>query len=320
MLRIENGNLVFESLNGSEVSKALADVQQIAVDSEPAFTAAEAAFRADNHVQATQSYLAALQSSGRAWVRDRSAMRIEQDAGLTHRFDAAVGAYVYLVRHDPAVAVLPGVGDASKEMIAAAAEQLTQAINPPAAKDGTPAPPLPAVQQAALLRLAISVFQAQGSTDKANNALQQIVALHVATPAEAARWALVRGEAALQARDFAGAAAAVQQNRGVFIDPAQQVDALYVLARAADGLLTDRHDATALKDVAIDYMRVVPFGNDLPGAPHVAAALLRVGQIEEELSESAAARDVYRQVVQGFPRDPAAAAAKASLDRLSKPA
>jgi TolA-binding protein len=68
--------------------------------------------------------------------------------------------------------------------------------------------------------------------------------------------------------------------------------------------------------VAIDYMRVVTFGRDLPGQPHVADALLRVGQLEESLKSPLLAADVYRQLIKEFPAVPAAASARSNLQRL----
>jgi TolA-binding protein len=63
-------------------------------------------------------------------------------------------------------------------------------------------------------------------------------------------------------------------------------------------------------------MRVVAHFKDQPDRPHVAQAMVRTGQICEQVGDVAGARAIYNQLVQQYPDDPNAPAARAALDRL----
>lgn len=310
ILRVEGSNLVFAGPSGDPVARPMSMIQQIAVDDEPAFSAAEQAYRENNAAAAESGYASALQTSTKDWVQMRSAVRLTTLASQTHAFDAAVSAFIFLLQKDPSLAVRPSMADADASSLASSSTQLKTALA---------TPNLSPAATAGLLRLSIDVDRARGEKSAAEAALERLVGLGVATPAETAAAALARARAALTSGDFAKAADEIEQHRSIFTDPATSVAALDIVARAHDGLAKGSTDPAVLEDVAIDYMRVVALGHDLPNQPAVPEALLRVGQIEESLKQPQLAANVYRQVSKEFPSAPAAAAAKQNLQRLGAP-
>jgi len=109
----------------------------------------------------------------------------------------------------------------------------------------------------------------------------------------------------------------VQHIRGKasFVDPAQQADALFILAEAKYALALNKKDAGDLKDAALAYMRVVANFKDAPNHPHVPESLLRTANIEEQLNDAPAAQLLYQQIAQQYPDDPIAAVAKQKIQK-----
>jgi TolA-binding protein len=307
ILRIDGANLVFAGPAGDPVSKPLALVQQIEVDDDPGFSAAEDAYQSGNLPSAVAGYSTALHSSSSDWIQMRSAMRLTALAGKAHAFDSAVSAYIFLLQKNPPLAIRPALGEADSAALTSAATQLNTALAIPTLSDDA---------QAALLRLSIEVNLARNDSTAENAALGRLTHLGVATPAEAAAATLAAAQTSLAAGNFAKASADIQQHQAIFTEPPLQLEALNLLARAHDGLGSKSTDPATLQDIAIDYMRVVTLGRDLPNQPHVADALLRVGQLEESLKSPAAA-DVYRQLLKEFPTSAAASSARSSLEHLS---
>jgi TolA-binding protein len=128
-----------------------------------------------------------------------------------------------------------------------------------------------------------------------------------------ARRKLTAAMRALEAKDFAKAISEIESGKASFVDPNQQAEALYTLAEAKYALAQAKKEPGELKDVALAYMRVVAHFRDLPTKPHVADALLKTAMIEEQLNDPAAANQLYQQIVQQYPSDPAAAVAKQKL-------
>ncbi len=123
---------------------------------------------------------------------------------------------------------------------------------------------------------------------------------------------------AFDSKQYAQAISTIEQNKAAFTDPAQQVDALWLLAESKDALAANKTDPETLKDTALAYMRVVTFGSQLGDKPHVPDALLRVGKIEEKLNDPQIAGQMYQLVIKNFGASPAATGARAAAATLAK--
>ena len=306
---IANGELAYTTATGSSRTAALTDVQKITADGQPAFNGAEDAYAAHDPATAMGGYQSALDGSAPDWLRARSAQRLAEIARGQHRYDAQVSAYAALVGIDPALATAarPAAPLPNNPRLDAAQTALSRALATTATAKRSP-----------LLAVQLDIARAKGDRAGVTSTLQQLVAAGGATPADQAMLKLAAADVALDAKQYAQAEADVQQNRGLFTDPAQQVEALWVLAQARDGQATGTPDAT--KDAAIAYMRVVTFGSQLPDRPHVPESLLRAAQLEEKLADPKGAATLYQQLAtdRAYAGTTAATEARAAFDRLKK--
>jgi tetratricopeptide (TPR) repeat protein len=314
ILRVDGDSLVYNSTGGTQITKPLAQVAQLEADDEPAFNAAEQAYRDGKFADAVDQYQKAVQTSSKEWVRDRSSVRLVEVAAKTSRFDAAVTAYLSLLAKDSPLAakarpVVP-TSDPNAKVLDTAVDSLNKALAAPGLKDN---------QRAPLLSFLLEIYRVKNDTADVNQTLQQLAKLGAASPAQMALLKLASARVALDAHDYSKAQSEIQQNRSLFTDPASQADALFTLAQARDGLDGSKDDdANAQKDLAIAYMRVVTFGKDVAGQPHVAESLLRVAQIEEKLKEPQMALQLYQQITKDYADQPATAAdARAGIERLN---
>ena len=311
IVRIEGGQITYATAGGAQIIKPLAQVQQLSADDEPAFNKAEESYRDGKWADAVDGYQKAVQTTARDWVKDRAAVRLVDVAGKANRFDAAVTAFVALAQKDPATATKsrPLVTDAAARYFDPAITEVNKALDSTKLSDP---------QRGVLLSFLLEIYRAKKDTNGVNQTLQQLVKINAATPADMAVLKLASAQAALDANDYAKATSEIQQNRALFTEPAAQVDALYTLARAKDGIDGDKDDPNALKDIAIAYVRMVTFARELPGQPHVAQALLRVAQIEEKLKEPQVALQLYQQITKDYADQPVAGDARAGIERLGK--
>jgi hypothetical protein len=173
-------------------------------------------------------------------------------------------------------------------------------------------------QRSSLLSLLLEIYRAKKDTANVNQTLAQLAKLGAASPADLAVLKLASARVALDAKDYNKAITEIDQNRAMFKDPPSQVDALFTLAQARDGLDGGKDDPNVQKDLALAYMRVVTFGRDVPGQPHVADALLRVAQIEEKLNEPQVALALYQQISKDYADQPAAGDARTAIERLAQ--
>jgi TolA-binding protein len=311
ILRVEGDSLVYVAASGSQTSKPLSQVAQLAADDEPAFNTAEQAYRDGKWPEAVDAYQKTVQTTAKDCVRDRSSIRLVEVAAKTNRFDAAVTAYIALVQKDPTLAAKakPPLPDPNSKYLDGAVADVNKALESSRLSDA---------QRSNLLSFELEIYRAKKDTNNVNQTLQQLVKLGAASPADLAMLKLASAHAALDAKDYAKATSEIQQNRKLFTDPANQLDALLTLAQAKDGQDGEKDDANTLKDIALAYMRVVTFGKDVPGQPHVAESLLRVAQIEEKLKEPQVALALYQQISKDYADQPAAADARAGVERLGK--
>ena len=308
---ISPAGLTYTTAGGESRTVALADVQKVNIDGQASFNAAEDAYASRDFAAALDGYQATLSGgSTPGWLRARSAQRLATVARVRHQYAAQVSAYAALLNVDPndAAAARPAAPQPNDPSLDAAASTVSRAID--AASKSS--------QRSALLGVQLDIDRAKGDKGAVNQTLQQLVAAGGATPAEQAMLKLAAADVALDAKQYAQAESTVQQNRGLFTDPGQQVDALFVLAQARDGLVAGAPDRE--KDAALSYLRVVTFGSDLPDRPHVAESLLRAAQIEDKLGDTKAALTLYEQLAgdRAYAASPAAAQATAALSRLKK--
>ena len=175
-------------------------------------------------------------------------------------------------------------------------------------------------EKSTLLGLQLQIDRTKGDTAAVNATLQQLVAMGGATSADKAMLKVLAATVAYDAGKYDEAMADIDQNRSLFTDPAQQVDALFILAQSKQKLNGEKTDPDALKDVALAYMRVVTFGGQLPDRPHVAESLYNAGQIEEKLKEPQSALQLYKQIVTDkvYANSAVLPLARTAMDNLSK--
>jgi TolA-binding protein len=314
--KVERG-LIFFTTSGSETSRELNRVQKINIDGEPAFNVAEEAFADGKFPAAVDGYLRTVRSATKPWLKDWSAARLLAAADKANRFDAAATAYIALVTRDPANAAVqrPLLPAERSTFLDGAANEVNAALGTANLTDD---------QRVGLLGFLVDIQRSRGdkaAEDQAADKLDEILAKDPTKPAAAAaitRRKLQSARAALDAKEFARAASEIVANRNAFTDPAQQADALFILAEAKNGQVAGKNDPPVLKDVALAYMRVVANFRDVPSAKTQAAeALLKTAEIYERLHEPQTAAKVYAQVATEFPDTPAAANAKQAAQRLT---
>jgi TolA-binding protein len=310
IVRIQADFLVYTNPGGSEVSKPLDQVQQMNADGENDFNAAEQAYRDGKLANAANSYQKTIRTTSKDWVRDRSSIRLAELSAKLNRFDTAATAYVGLILKDPATAAAakPVISDAVAPYYDGALGDIKHALETNKLAD---------TQQGALLGFALELYRAKKNSAAANQTVAELIKLGLANPSDIAMVKIGSARVALDAKDYAKATAEIQQNRALFNEPAQQADALYILAQAKDAIDGSKDSSEIQKDLAIAYMRVVTVGKDAPGQPHVADALMRVAQIEEKLKELTVATKLYQQISKDYSGQPIAGQAKTSLDRLA---
>ena len=305
-----DGKLVYVTDSGMQAHKPMSQLQQINITGESSFNSAEDAYAARDYATAITGYQSVLNSSSKDWMQTRAAMRLVVAAKVMNRFDAEVAAYVTLVQKDPAAAaqVRPAQPPDHAPNLDAASSSIASALSGSTLTDP---------QKSSLLSLQLQIDRAKGDTAAVNATLQQLVGLGGASPADVA---LASANVALDSKQYSVAASKIDQNRALFTDPAMQVEALFALAQAKQGLAADKNDPEVTKDLGLAYMRVVTFGSQLPDRPHVLESLYQAAQIEEKLKEPQAAMSLYRQLVNDKANSdsPAYIKAKADIDRLNK--
>ena len=312
---VSAGQLNFTSASGNADARDLAKVQRIHVDGENAFNDAEDAYASGKFSDAVDGYLTTAHSTTKDWLKDYVAARLADAANKANRFDAATAAYIAMVQKNPAAAarIRPAMPAADSTYLDTAISQVDDALTGSGLSDE---------QRVALLQFQVDLYNTKKDgpgADAAEAKLDEVLAKDPNNPIAAqanARRKLQAATTALAAKKYQDAIGDIESNKQLFTDPVQQADAMYTIAEARMGLLAGGKDPTALKDVALAYMRVVADFKDAPGKPHVADSLLKTGQIEEQLAEPDVASRVYQQVADQFPSDPAAGIAKQNLDRL----
>jgi tetratricopeptide (TPR) repeat protein len=314
ILQVTGDQMQYTTADGSQSTKSLSQLPQINIDGKSSFNAAENAFAARDFNTAITNYHAALQTSGeKDWILTRAATRLAQAGKTINRFDAQVDAYAILLQIDPATAAQfkPDEPAAHAPDLDPALADISKALGNSRLADA---------QKSVLLNLQLQINRAKGDTAGANTTLQQLVAIGGASDSDKAMLKLAAVATAVDAKQYSDAISSIEQNRALYTEPDQQVEALYLLAKARQGNDGSKTDPDTLKDQAIAYMRVVTFGSQLPNRPHVADSLYQTGLIEEKLKEPKAALPLYEQIVRdkAYANSPVLPLAQAAIDRLAK--
>jgi TolA-binding protein len=311
---LKGDSLVFE-IGGRPSETQASKVTRLVVTTEPPLTAAEDAYASGKWDQAVDGYLRALRTTQKPWVKEWAAMRLVDAGNKSGRFDAAVTAYIQMLLKDPTAAapLKPDLPDSKSSYLETAAKDLNTALNDPR---------LSVEQKRALLGYLVEIHQARKDSTAEDDAYEKLAKLPGADVNDpSARRVLAKrrlsvASRALQARNFRQAIDEIDAHRELFVEPAQQADALFILAEARHALAGD--DPTALKDSALAYMRVVAVAKDEPGRPRVVDSMLKTAAILEQLGEPRAAIQLCEQVLAQFADDPSAPKARDSLERLKK--
>jgi TolA-binding protein len=310
--QVDGDKVSYTTESGASSSKTFSQLQLINLDGETSFNSAENAFVARNLNDAITGYQAVLAStSAKDWMKNRAGVRLLLVAKELHRFDAQVAAYVALIQRDPATASesKPAKPEENSPYLDPALATINKALD---------ASTLDKSQKTALLGLELEIYRAKKDSSHVDQTLQQLVSLGGSTPADQALLKIVAADAAYDRKQYTQAINDIQQNRALFTQPDQQVDALYVLAQAKEAIDGDKTDPDVLKDLALAYMRVVTFGSQLSDKPHVPEALFRVAQLEEKLKEPQSAAQLYKQIITTYPQSSIAADAKTAAAKLGK--
>jgi tetratricopeptide (TPR) repeat protein len=304
-------NGVFDyTLDGREVNPVAGDrVSQIALDDDPVLTAAEQALVGEKWAAAVDEYQRALKATKRVWLKDWVLPRMVVAAERAGKFDVAVSGFVQMLKGDAGVAMKyrpwPAETTAAAALTAAAGE-LAKASSLAAWST---------TQKQAILSLLMDVERVQGDVAGATKLSEQLLRSAVVNKADPASERVVAdiyiGSARLAVlkKEYARATALIEQNGPLFTDRVQQVEALYCLALARDGELGAEASKDALKDLAIAYMRVVAAGRGGADRRDVPEALLRVGELQEQLGDKRVAQTLYAEVTGEYKDSPAAARA-----------
>jgi len=323
--KMEGDNLDFLSSSGNETHKKLAEITRIAMDDEPALTAAEEAYDGDNFAGSISGYTKAAASSARPWVRERAAMRLIGAGSKVPDFKASVAGFATLVTVDaPAAQKLkPAIpANASKSDLTAAAASVRNAAG---------ASGITVDQQRVLLNFQVELLTAAHDTDGAAAALKVLTKLGGSAPTETPGGAPAQEDAsagrarveeklnearvAMAQKDCKKAADVLMAAGDGIAAPDQQDEALFLLAQCKEQTAGD--DPKALMDAAITYMRVVANFQKVQGAAHIPDALMKTAELEEKLGKSEEALRIYNEVASDFKGTASAQSASDNAARIT---
>jgi len=323
--RVDGDDLVFISASGNETHKKLAEVSRMAMDDEPALTAAEEAYDGGNFAGAIDGYRKAATASARPWVRQRAALRLIDAGTKANDFGAAVAGFATLATIDAGAAqkVKPPIpADAPAATLKTAARDVQTA-------EGTTG--ITPEQQRVLLNFQIELLTAAHDTDGASAALKQLAQLGGGAPSanapgqspeDNAAIARARAEEKLNEARVALAQKNYKQANDVLVAagdgivaPEQQDEAMFMLAECKAHLAGD--DPQALMDAGITYMRVFANFSKVQGAAHIPEALMKTAAIEEKLSKPDEALRLYNEVAGDYKGTPFARDAAEDAARIA---
>ena len=317
--QVKDGKLYF-NINQRESNRDIEDVSRLELTGESAFNSAERAFsEAGNlegerarakYAEAVTGYQTTLGSTNKPWLKEFVAARLVVAAPRSGRFDAAVNSWVAIVEKDPASAMK---AKPALEGMDPKSTYLTQSVK---ALQAALAAADKAEEKRAYLDLLADVQNYMGDLDGAAKTAEQRVQLG-GNPEEIAAVLVQLAQIDLANKRHEAAAARLGKLDLSTLPDGPRAEALYVLAECKSAAVRPPAAPEQLKDLALDYMRVVV---SAPTGPQSANSLLKVAQIHETLKEPETALKVYQQITKEHPNTPAAQAAQQGIERLSKTA
>lgn len=317
---VEGNELVY-LINGNRASTPMERVQQIEFADEPRLTAAEVAFATGDWASAATAYREVAEANSTEWIRQRSAQRLVEAAGLAGLFDESVIGYVSLVRLDVFAALgrePPVPSTATADQLRGAERRVEEALAA-AAEDE---------QRKALLTFLLQLNTRRGDDGASQRTIARLTDLMGdAVPTTErdrklfAQVLLGRATLAMAEGKPAEARSLIEDNESLFTEPERQAEALLLLGRAAEAEAGSNR--TRLLNAALEYMNVVAqfktaaFANQADS--HVADALLAAGGIHERLGLDEDAASLYEDLVARYATSTASDEAQRRLDALKNP-
>lgn len=315
ILDVKDGQFSYEASGGVR-EVPLTDVGQIKIDGDATLNAAEEAFKAQDWEKATAGYEKTMTTTRKPWLKEWCTVRLLESASKSGRFDAAVKAFISLAEKSPesAKTVSLEMPKADSKFLDDAVRSLDSAVKATKKED----------TKAVLLGLLVEVTKAKGDTKGAESALQAMADAAIAADPnspEALRakvqLTLQGMRKALEAKQYDAVTAAAQKDGAAIVDPADQAEALLILADVQAAKLGNGTDAEAWKEAAVSYMRVVTVAPQ--GSPQAAQAMLKVAAIHEtKLNEKPTALKLYEHVAGEYKGQEAAKEAEKQAARLKQ--
>jgi hypothetical protein len=308
---VKGDEIFFNTSTGTEVHKPIAHVSKINLSDEPALNAAEEAYLAKDWDKAATGYERTVRTTTKAWLRDWCSVRLLESANKANRFDAAVKAYIALAEKSPDAAkpIVLNMPKAGSAYINDAIKELNAAISRSKNEQ----------TKQLLLKLLVDLNAMKGDNAAGDKALQELantqVALDPNSPEAQKAQVMLKLKSirvALAAKEYDKVISAVEKEAPAIIEPADQADALLMLADARAGKAGE--DKNAWKDVAVSYMRVAA---NAPSTPQAATALLKVAAIlETRLGEKDSAIKLLKQIATDYKGQEPATEAENQIKRL----
>ncbi len=306
--------IAYQTRAGDRNERELSRIERVHVDGETALNEAETLFSQDQREKSIDGYIKAIRSTVKPWVKQYAARRLVIALGNGGRFDARMIAYLVAIASNPDAA-----GGFKPELTSATAVQLESAVGD--VENTLKQPNLSPAAQLGLYNFLIdlhrqrkdepAVIQTLERLDRLSNSLgnnpeikQQLAGAKVN-----------QAKTAFDQKKYSDVIKIINDNRQNITEPRLQADAMFLLARARQAN-TLANDTAALKDIAVQYMRVVAHFSDMEGKPNVLPSMLAAAAILEKIGEKADSVTLLEQITKEFPDDPAAQQARQDLDRL----
>lgn len=312
---VEGDKLIYKTQSGTASDKTITDSLRVTVADEPNLTVAEEAFANEKWSDAVDGYQKTLRSTSKPWLKDFAAIRLLKAGERSNRFDGAVTAYIHLLAKDPKAAQemkLKYPDDPANAYLKTAASQVDTALA--TEKDTTKQTSLTVFRmniakamhdEPTVLKLAGELSKSLGTTS--TGTLDPTVLAGITD----GKLNLILSS--VEKKDFPAALKGLEQVKPSVTEPKHQAEWLWLTAESNAGAAGDTKDGAVLRNLAIDYMRVVA---NFPASPHAGESLLKTGAILEKLNDPKAALAVYQQIARDFNDQPVGSEAKKSVVRL----
>ena len=328
VVKAEDGYIHFRLMSGRVVAKPLSSVARIEIKGLGEFNRAEELAEAKKYRQAVRAYNRAESLASVTWQKQLIRYRLMSVAEAAGDIVSAVKGWLALADAAPGsrgvLALrprrLPPKGSAANDM----------AINLLQAK-------LKAVKlesyRRAILELLVDLYERQGRVEEARKLAARLAGRPKPSPSEQSgprrqpvtppprgsnEAVLKLARLSLEAGRAAEVVSAIKPRLRRFT-MTELPTALYLLGAAQVELAGKEKDAAKARRLylagGLNLMRVVAY---FPAAEEAPQALLAAGRVNEALGNAAAARAVYSELLGRYRTSPAAAKAKAALERLEK--